>query len=329
MITAVESTVGIVAVGEAVPERIVSNAELSQRVDTSDEWIVSRTGIRERRVAAEGELSSHLAIRAGQIALDRSGLAPAAIDQVIVATASPDAYFPSVAALASDALGTHSAGAHDVSAACSGFVYALVQALGQIQAELAEHVLVIGVDTLTRLLDWDDRSTCILFGDGAGAVVVSAGAQPAARIGVELGADGARGDDLIVRALAPGNRCIVMNGREVFKFATRVMVDSVQRVLERSGAGIDDVDWLVPHQANSRIIDYAVKRLGIDPERVIQNLDRYGNTSAGSIPICLDEAWSDGRITRGDRLLMVGFGGGLTWGTVLMDYAGPSAEVAG
>jgi 3-oxoacyl-[acyl-carrier-protein] synthase-3 len=196
-----------------------------------------------------------------------------------------------------------------------------MNAVTQIESGLAQHVLVVGSETLSKIVDWDDRGTCILFGDGAGACVLSAGALPETVFGVELGADGSRGDDLIVGALR-GRNVIEMDGRAVFKFATRVMVDSVQRVLDVSGLTVDDVDWFVPHQANIRIIDHAAKRLGLDPARVLVNLERYGNTSAASIPICLEEAWADGRLKRGDRLLMVGFGGGLTWGSCLTEWAG-------
>jgi 3-oxoacyl-[acyl-carrier-protein] synthase-3 len=322
VIAALRSRLGIVSVGAAVPERIVTNAEVAARVDTSDAWIVARTGIRERRVAAPDEFASDLGLRAAQIALDRSGLAPAQIDLIVTATSTPDAYFPSVASTVADRLGAHSAGAVDVSAACTGYVYALVMAAGQIEAGLAEHALVIGAETMSRIVDWDDRGTCILFGDGAGASVLSAGALAETPFGVELGADGSRGPDLIARAFKGSPGTIEMNGREVFKFATRVMVDSVQRVLEATGTAADDVDWFIPHQANIRIIDHAVKRLGIDPNRVLTNLDRFGNTSAASIPLCLDEAWSAGQLKRGDRILMVGFGGGLTWGACLTEWAG-------
>jgi len=317
----------MVAVGSAVPERIVTNAELAGQVDTTDEWIRSRTGIRERRVVAEGELTSDLATRTAEQALDRSGLAPAAIDLVLVATTTPDYYFPSVAALVADRVGAHNAAACDISAACSGFVYALAQAVGQIESGLAEHVLVVGAEAMSRITDWSDRATCILFGDGAGAVVVSAGAHADERsFAVELGSDGSRSEHLQVRALEPGNRFIEMNGGEVFRFATRAMVEASGRVLERASMTPGDVDWWVPHQANQRIIDHAVKRLGIDGDRVLTNLDRYGNTSAGSIPLMLAEAWQDGRVQAGQQLLLVGFGAGLSWGAILTTWAGAGVE---
>ncbi len=321
MIGCLRSRIGIMSVGAALPERVVTNEEISRRVDTTDQWIVDRTGIRERRVAAPDELTSHLGFRAAEQALDRSGLAPADLDLVLVATTSPDAYFPSTAVLIADRLGAHSAAAYDLAAACTGFTYALAQAVGQIASGLVQHALVIGADTLTKVLDWDDRSTCILFGDGAGAVVLSPDAVEETTLGIELGADGSGADDLLVRAIAPGSRFLEMNGGEVFKFAARVMVDSTERVAGACGLRPDEVDWIVPHQANVRIIDHAVKRLGIDRDRVLMNLDRYGNTSAGSIPIVLEEAWADGRLRRGDRVLMVGFGGGLAWGSCLMEWA--------
>jgi 3-oxoacyl-[acyl-carrier-protein] synthase-3 len=321
VIGALRSTAGIVSIGASVPERIVTNAELSARIDTSDAWIRERTGIAERRVAASDVWASDLGLAAAQQALDRSGLAPADIDIVIAATCSPDAYFPSIAATIADGLGAHSAAANDISAACTGWVYALMNAVTQIESGLAQHVLVVGAETLSKIVDWDDRGTCILFGDGAGACVVSAGALPETLFGLDLGADGSRGNDLIVGALR-GRNVIEMDGGAVFRFATTVMVDSARRVLDVCGLRVDDVDWIVPHQANVRIIDNAVKRLGADPSRVLVNLERYGNTSAASIPLCLEEAWSDGRLKKGDRVLMVGFGGGLTWGSCLTEWAG-------
>jgi 3-oxoacyl-[acyl-carrier-protein] synthase III len=321
VIGALRSTAGLVSIGAAVPERVVTNDELSSRIDTTDAWIRERTGIAERRVAAPDVWASDLGLAAAQQALDRSGLAPAEIDIVIAATCSPDAYFPSIAATIADGLGAHSAAANDISAACTGWVYALMNAVTQIESGLAQHVLVVGAETLSKIIDWDDRGTCILFGDGAGACVMSAGALPETVFGLELGADGSRGNDLVVGALRGTSR-IEMDGAAVFRFATTVMVDSARRVLDVCGIGIDDVDWIVPHQANVRIIDNAVKRLGADPSRVLVNLERYGNTSAASIPLCLEEAWSDGRLKKGDRVLMVGFGGGLTWGSCLTEWAG-------
>jgi len=327
VIGALRSTAGIVSIGRALPERIVTNADLATRIDTSDAWIRERTGIVERRISGPEEFASDLGIAAAQQAIDRATIAPAEIDFVVCATCSPDSYFPSVAATIADRVGAHAAGAVDVSAACTGWIYAVNHAVTQIQAGLAEHVLVVGSETLSKVLDWGDRSTCILFGDGAGACVISAGAVPETVLGIELGADGAHGNDLIVGALR-GTKVIEMDGPAVFRFATRVMVDSTQRLLDACGLTIGDVDWFVPHQANIRIIDNAVKRLGADPDRVLVNLERYGNTSAASIPICLEEAWSDGRLKKGDRVLMIGFGGGLTWGSCLTEWAAANAPGA-
>jgi 3-oxoacyl-[acyl-carrier-protein] synthase-3 len=320
VIGALRSTAGIVSIGKAVPERIVTNEEIASRIDTSDAWIRERTGIHERRISGDLEFASDLGIAAAQQAIDRAGIAPAEIDFVVCATCSPDSYFPSVAATIADRVGAHGAAAVDVSAACTGWVYAMMHAVTQIQSGLAEHVLVVGAETLSKVLDWNDRSTCILFGDGAGACVLSAGAVPETVFGLELGADGAHGNDLIVGALR-GTKVIEMDGPAVFRFATSVMVESTRRILDACGMAIDDVDWIVPHQANIRIIDNAAKRLGADPERVLVNLERYGNTSAASIPLCLEEAWSDGRLKKGDRVLMIGFGGGLTWGSCLTEWA--------
>lgn len=328
MIGALRSTIGIVSVGAALPERVVTNDEIARRVDTSDAWIVERTGIHERRVAADDEFVADLGARAAEQALDRSGLAPADIDLVVCATTSPDHFFPAAAVTIAERVGCHSAGAYDLAAACSGFAYAVAQAVSQLASGLAQHALVVGSDTLTKVIDPDDRGTCILFGDGAGAVVLSTGAASESTVGVELGADGSGAQHLFVRALAPGNRFMEMNGREVFKFGARVMVDSIERVTRACGIEPADVDWFVPHQANRRIIDHAVKKLGVEPARVLMNLDRYANTSAGSIPIALEEAWADGRVRSGQSVLMIGFGGGLTWGSCLLPWAGADpAEV--
>ncbi len=329
MIGAVESDVALIGVGAALPERILTNDEISERVETDDAWIRERTGIGERRIAADGESVTTLAIRAARQAIDRADVAPAEIDLVLAATASPERSFPSIAALVADDLGAHSAGAVDLLAACAGFAYALGHAIAQIHAGFADTVLVIGTETLSRITDWDDRSTCILFGDGAGAVVVRRGAAPTAeRVAVELGADGSRGDDLVGDLTARDgelDRCIRMNGNAVYRFATQVIVDSVERVLAAAGMGQDDVDLFVPHQANLRIIESGAKRLGFPMERVVITLDRYGNTSSASIPLCLDEAWTTGRMQPGDRLLMMGLGGGLAWGTCLIRWMGRPA----
>ena len=322
MIARVPTRAGIVSVGAAAPAGVMTNAQVAEKVETTDEWIVARTGIRERRVAAEGEDVVDLAERAAESALDRAGLAPAQIDQVIFATSTPEATFPSAGARLAERIGAHSAGAHDVSAACSGFVYALAQGFSQVEAGFAEHVLVVGAETMSRVIDWTDRSTCILFGDGAGAVVVSrdAHAEPDA-VTIELGADASRADDL---ALLVGGK-LTMNGGEVYRFATRVMVDATERSLATAGIPISEIDLFVPHQANIRIIEHASKRLGLPPERIVVNIDRYGNTSAASIPLCLNEAWEDRRLQSGHRMLLLGFGGGLSWGSCLTRFAGRAA----
>lgn len=330
MIGAVESDAAIIAIGAAIPERILTNDEISQRVETDDAWIRERTGIVERRIAADDQSVTTLAIDAARQAIDRADIAPAEIDLIITATASPERSFPSISALVADEVGAHSAGALDILVACAGFAYALSHAVAQIESGMATTVMVIGTETLSRITDWDDRSTCILFGDGAGAIIVRKGAAPTKeRIVTELGVDGSKGfdlyGDLTARDGKPLDRCIRMNGNAVYRFATQVIVDSTRRVLERGGYTQDDVDLFVPHQANLRIIESGVDRLGFPPERVVITLDRYGNTSSASIPLCLDHAWTTGRLQPGQRLLMMGLGGGLAWGTCLIRWMGDPA----
>jgi 3-oxoacyl-[acyl-carrier-protein] synthase-3 len=316
--------VTITGLGAHVPERVVTNHELSQLVDTSDEWIVERTGIRERRVADESEALSDLAMPAARQALEQAGLEGKDVDLLIVATVTPDMMFPSTSALLADRLGAVDAAAYDLSAGCTGFMYALVQAYGMIAGGLAQRALVVGGDVLSRVLDWSDRSTVVLFGDGAGAVVL----EPSPELGFlafELGADGAGGEHLWLpgsgsRLFADPDSFVKMNGREVFKFATRVLVQSAEAVLERCGTKVEDVDVYVPHQANVRIIDHATRKLGIPSERVVINVDRYGNTSSGSIPLALSEAAAEGRLRAGDLVLMTGMGAGLTWGSALLRW---------
>jgi len=322
----------LAAVGYYVPDRRVTNAELEQIVDTTDEWIVSRTGIRERRIVAPDQATSDLAIRAASNILESAGCAPEEIDVLIVPTCTPDQLFPSVAAVTADAIGAHGAAAFDIQAACSGFIYGLAQAVALVESGLARNVLVVGAEVFSRIINPADRSTYVLFGDGAaGALVVGDDDQgPSGFLGFELGADGSKGDQLTIpvggtrhpasQAFDPADAYLQMNGREVFKFATRVMEDSATRLLDRLGMTIDDVDLLVPHQANQRIIDHAVARLGIDPQRVFGNLDRYGNTSAASIPLALAEARDAGVLRPGMRVMMVGFGAGLTWASCLVRF---------
>jgi 3-oxoacyl-[acyl-carrier-protein] synthase-3 len=317
-------SISITGLGCHVPERVVTNDELSQYVDTSDEWIRERTGIRERRIAAETEALSDLALPAARKALEQAGLAGSDVDLLIVATVTPDMAFPSTAALLADALGAADAGAYDLSAGCTGFMYALAQAYGMLAGGLARRALVVGGDVLSRILDWSDRSTLVLFGDGAGAVVLERTPERGF-LGFELGADGAGGASLWLpgsgsRRFDDPDRYVKMNGREVFKFATRVLVQSAEAVLERCGVEIADVDVYVPHQANVRIIDHATKKLGVPSDRVVINVDRYGNTSSGSIPLALADAEADGRLRPGDLVLMTGMGAGLTWGSALMRW---------
>jgi len=324
MIGEARSNVTITGLGVNVPERVVSNDELSRYVDTSDEWIRERTGIRERRIAAQEEALSDVSLPAARAALAQAGIEGKDVDLLIVATVTPDMAFPSTAALLADTLGAVQAAAYDLSAGCTGFVYALAQAYGMVGAGLSRRALVVGGDLLSRILDWQDRSTLVLFGDGAGAAVLEPSDDPGF-LGFELGADGGGGENLWLpgsgsRVFDEPDRYVKMNGREVFKFATRVLVQSAHDVLERCGVSVDDVDVYVPHQANVRIIDHAAKKLGFPEEKVVINVDRYGNTSSGSIPLALADATADGRLRAGQLVLMTGMGAGLTWGSALMRW---------
>jgi 3-oxoacyl-[acyl-carrier-protein] synthase III len=325
--------VSITGLGVHVPERVVTNDDLAQLVDTSDEWIVTRTGIRERRFAADDEALSDLALPAARLALEQAGLAPRDIDLLIVATVTADMQFPSTAAILADLLGANDAAAYDLAAGCTGFMYALAQAFGMVDSGLSRHALVVGGDVLSKLMNFADRSTCVLFGDGAGAAVIER-VPGGGFLGFELGADGAGGKDLLLPAggsrmpttaatVADGAHYVQMNGREVFKFATRVLVSSAEAVLSKCDLSIEDVDVYVPHQANVRIIDHAVARLEIPKEKVIVNVERYGNTSSASIPLALAEAVSTGRVHEGDTVLMTGMGAGLTWGSAVMRWTAP------
>jgi 3-oxoacyl-[acyl-carrier-protein] synthase III len=317
--------VTITGLGCHVPARVVSNDELAGIVDTSDEWITTRTGIRERRVAADTEVMTDLALPASRRALEIAGVRGEDLDLIIVATVTPDFTFPATAALLADQLGARDAAAYDLSAGCTGFMYALAQGYGMVAGGLTKKALVVGGDILSRILDWSDRSTVVLFGDGAGAVVLEQ-TDHGGFLGFELGADGAGGMELTL----PGGGSkrngdnpegyLRMNGREVFKFATRVMVSSAEAVLEACDRTVEDVDVYVPHQANVRIIHHATRKLGIPEEKVVVNLDRYGNTSSGSIPLALADAGDDGRLKPGRLVLMTGMGAGLTWGTALIEW---------
>ncbi len=318
--------IGITGLGTNVPAKVMTNDDLTRYVDTSDEWIRERTGIRERRIALQEEALSDIALPAAREALAGAGAAPAEIDLVICATITPDMLFPTTSALMADALELRNAAAYDLLAGCTGFMYAITQAYGMLASGLSKKALVVGGDLLSKVLDWDDRSTLVLFGDGAGAVVM----EPVAYggfLGFDLGADGAGGVHLCLpgsgsRHFDDPKSVLKMNGREVFRFATRVMVSSAEAVLEQCGRTIDEVDVYVPHQANKRIIDYAVGKLGIAPEKTIVNVDRFGNTSSGSIPLALADARSEGRLTDGALVLMTGMGAGLTWGSALMEWGG-------
>jgi len=316
--------IGITGLGTHVPERVMTNAELAQIVETSDEWIRERTGIRERRIAADDEALTDIAMPAAAAALADAGADPAEIDLLICATVTPDMMFPTSSALMADALGMPKAAAYDLLAGCTGFVYAIAQAYGMLASGLSRRALVVGGDVLSKILDWEDRSTLVLFGDGAGAVVM----EPVERggfLGFELGADGGGGESLWYpgsgsRKFENPETLLKMNGREVFKFATRIMVYSAQQLLPECGKTVEDIDVYIPHQANKRIIDYAVAKLGIPSEKTIVNVDRYGNTSSGSIPLALADARADGRLHDGALVLMTGMGAGLTWGSALMEW---------
>lgn len=316
--------IGITGLGVHAPERVVTNAELATMVDTSDEWILTRTGIRERRFAAPEEALTDIALPAARAALDEAGVDAKDVDLLVCATVTPDMMFPTSSALLADALGAPDAAAYDLLAGCTGFVYAIAQAYGMLASGLAERALVVGGDVLSKILDFEDRSTLVLFGDGAGAVVL----EPVERggfLGFELGADGGGGEHLWLpgsgsRHFDDADRLVKMNGREVFKFATRVMVSSAQAVLERCEKTVEDVDVYVPHQANKRIIDHAAAKLGVSPEKTVVNVDRFGNTSSGSIPLALADARADGRLRGGELVLMTGMGAGLTWGSALVEW---------
>jgi 3-oxoacyl-[acyl-carrier-protein] synthase-3 len=316
--------VGITGLGVHVPERVLTNDELATLVDTSDEWIMERTGIRERRIAAEDEALTDIALPAARAALEMAGVEGKDIDLLVCATVTPDMMFPTSSALLADTLGSSEAAAYDLLAGCTGFVYAVAQAYTMVAAGLSERALVVGGDVLSKILDWTDRSTLVLFGDGAGAVVLEP-VDHGGFLGFELGADGGGGEHLWLpgsgsRHFDDPQSFVKMNGREVFKFATRVMIYSANRVLEACGRTIEDVDVYVPHQANVRIIDHAVKKLGVPREKVVVNVDRYGNTSSGSIPLALADAAADGRLREGELVLMTGMGAGLTWGSALIEW---------
>lgn len=321
--------VGIIGTGKYVPERILTNQQLEQMVETNDEWIVTRTGIKERRMAAEAEATSDLAYEAAKKAIAAAGLTAEDIDLIIVATITPDMFFPSTACLLQDKLGAKKAAAFDLSAACSGFIYGLATATNMIASGMYKHVLVVGAETLSRITDYTDRNTCILFGDGAGAVVLGQVEEGRGFKSFELGADGSGGELLKVKGggsrlpasaetLSEKQHFIYMAGNDVFKFAVRIMGSAAEDALVKAGMTKEDIDLLIPHQANIRIIQSALNRLDLAEDKAMINLDKYGNMSAASIPVALAEAVEQNRIKEGDCLLFVGFGGGLTWGASVL-----------
>lgn len=323
---------GIIGIGSYVPEKVITNGDLEKTIDTSDSWIVERTGIRERRVVAEGQATSDLATIAAERALADAGVSAEELDLIIVATVTPDMVFPSVACLVQNNLKAVNAAAFDLTAVCSGFMYALVTGTTFIQSGMYKKILIIGAEALSTITDWTDRNTAILFGDGAGAAVLAEVPEGFGVLGVHLGAEGAGGD--LLKMPAGGSRLPAsadtvaqrlhytrMDGNEVFKFAVKVMGEAVKQALAMANLTSDDITYLVPHQANIRIIQSAAKRVGMPMDKVVVNVDKYGNTSAASIPIALDEAVKTGKIKKGDTIAMVGFGGGLTWAASIVKWS--------
>lgn len=320
--------------GMAVPEKILTNKDLEKIVDTTDEWIVSRTGIRERRIASANETTASLASDAALRALEVANLHPSDLDLIILSTSSPEHIFPATACLVQDRIGAVKAGAFDLLAACTGFVYAINLGAQAIKANGADNVLVIGSETLSRIVNWRDRNTCILFGDGAGAFVMQASEEPGGVMSAVMRSDGSGGDLLSLPAggsryptsmqtLYDGLHYIQMNGREVFRFATRVLAEASQQTVQAANLTMDDIQLVIPHQANRRIINAAARGLNYPMDQVMVNLDRYGNTSTASIPIATIEAVQQGRLNPGDKTVMVAFGSGLTWGAALIEWTGP------
>ncbi|PMC40402.1 3-oxoacyl-ACP synthase [Bacillus sp. UMB0899] len=305
---------GIIGIGRYTPEKIVTNADLEKIMDTSDEWIRSRTGIEERRIADDSIDTSDMAVFASENALKDAGIAAEELDLILVATVTPDQPFPSVACMLQEKLGAKKAAAMDISAACAGFMYGMVTAKQFVESGAYKNVLIVGVEKLSKITDWDDRNTAVLFGDGAGAAVIGPVSESKGILSFELGADGTGGKHLYQ------DEYIIMNGREVFKFAVRQMGESSINVLEKAGLTKEDVDFLIPHQANIRIMEAARERLDLPVEKMSKTVHKYGNTSAASIPISLVEEVEAGKIKDGDLVVMVGFGGGLTWGAIALRW---------
>jgi 3-oxoacyl-[acyl-carrier-protein] synthase-3 len=321
----------ITGTGHYCPERVLTNFDLEKMVDTSDEWIVTRSGIRERRIAAPDEATSDLSVAAARAALESAGVRPDELDGIVLGTVCGDMVFPATSCLVQDRIGATKAAAFDLNAACSGFIFGLGTAHALISSGRMDKVLVIGVEVLSKLTDWTDRATCVLFGDGAGAVVLEPAEPGTGILGTYMKSDGALADLLHLPAggtrnpasletIARRDHFIKMKGDGVFKYAVRAMEDAAIHVLEQANLSIESLDLVIPHQANIRIIDAVKTRLGLPDDKVLANIDRYGNTSSASIPIALDEAVREGKLKRGDLVLLVAFGGGLTWGAVLLRY---------
>jgi 3-oxoacyl-[acyl-carrier-protein] synthase III len=325
-VTAIRSVV--LGCGSYLPERILTNAELAARIDTSDEWIVQRTGIRQRHIAAEGEFTSHLAIRAARSALANAGVDAQSIDLIVLATSTPDNTFPATAVAVQDGLGIHHGAAFDIQAVCSGFIFALATADNFLRSGAFKRALVIGSETFSRILDWNDRGTCVLFGDGAGALVLEAQSQGSLSsdrgvLTTHLRSDGRHKSKLYVDGGPSSTQTVGhlrMEGREVFKHAVGMITDVIVDAFQATGTTAEDVDWFVPHQANKRIIDASAHKLHIAPQKVVLTVDRHGNTSAASIPLAVAVAVADGRIKRGDLVLLEAMGGGFTWGSALVRW---------
>jgi 3-oxoacyl-[acyl-carrier-protein] synthase-3 len=319
----------VLGCGAYLPEQVVTNAQLAARIETSDEWIVQRTGIRERHIAAEGEFTSHLAIKAAQAALTNAGVDAQSIELIVLATSTPDNTFPATAVAVQNGLGIHHGAAFDLQAVCSGFVFALATADNFLRTGAYKRALVIGAETFSRILDWNDRGTCVLFGDGAGAVVLEAQEQPGSAatdrgvLTTHLRSDGRHKAKLFVDGGPSSTQTVGhlrMEGREVFKHAVGMITDVIVDAFNATGLNAESIDWFVPHQANKRIIDASAHKLHIAPQKVVLTVDRHGNTSAASIPLALSVALKDGRIKRGDLVLLEAMGGGFTWGSALLRW---------
>ncbi len=318
----------VLGCGSYLPQRILTNAELAAKVDTSDEWIVQRTGIRQRHIAAEGEFTSHLAIKAAEAALADAGVDAQSIDLIVLATSTPDNTFPATAVSVQNALGINHGAAFDLQAVCSGFIFALASADNFLRSGAFNRALVIGAETFSRILDWNDRGTCVLFGDGAGAIVLDAQPQSGIKpdrgvLTTHLRSDGRHKSKLYVDGGPSSTRTVGhlrMEGREVFKHAVGMITDVIVDAFKASGITADDIDWFVPHQANKRIIDASAHKLHIAPQKVVLTVDRHGNTSAASIPLALSVAVADGRVKKGDLVLLEAMGGGFTWGSALLRW---------